>query len=68
MYHLAVSAESRSRGIGASLMEELENRLKEKGCLKYYLLVARDNVDAIRFYEKRGWQNMDDLFIFGKDL
>ena len=68
MYHLAVSENNRSRGIGAMLMAELENRLKQKGCLKYYLLVTRDNADAIRFYEKRGWENMDELYILGKDL
>jgi ribosomal protein S18 acetylase RimI-like enzyme len=49
-------------------MDELERRLKVKGCLKYYLLVTRDNPEAIRFYEKRGWQNMDELYIFGKEL
>ena len=68
MYHLAVAKEFRQNGIGAKLMAELEERLREKGCIRYYLLVTRDNDDAIRFYEKRGWNLMDDLYAYGKDL
>jgi ribosomal protein S18 acetylase RimI-like enzyme len=67
MYHLAVVPEKRQIGIGAALMEELEKRLKAKGCVKYYLLVTRDNEEAMRFYEQRGWERMD-LYIYGKDL
>lgn len=67
MYHLAVVQEKRQSGIGALLMEELEKRLRAKGCLKYYLLVLSDNEEAIRFYEKRGWERME-LFIYGKEL
>ncbi len=68
MYHLAVSAQNRQMGIGAMLMAELEDRLRKKGCIRYYLLVTRDNSEAIRFYENRGWRNLEDLFVFGKDL
>ncbi len=67
VYHLAVESAYRKRGIGALLMQELEERLKAKGCLKTYLLVTRDNLKAIRFYENSGWEKMD-LFIYGKDL
>jgi len=68
MYHLAVAKGYRQKGIGASLMDELEQRLRAKGCLRYYLLVTRDNSEAIKFYEKRGWNNLSDLDIYGKDL
>lgn len=67
MYHLAVAGEHRSEGIGGALVEELERRLREKGCIRYYLLVTVDNQEAIRFYESHGWQRMD-LYIYGKDL
>ncbi len=67
MYHLAVQSEYRQRGIASQLMEELERRLRQKGCIKYYLLVTKDNQTAIEFYEKRGWERMD-LYIYGKDL
>jgi len=67
MYHLAVHPDFRDQGIGHALIEELEFRLRLKGCLKYYLLVTKDNELAIRFYKALGWEQMD-LFIFGKDL
>jgi ribosomal protein S18 acetylase RimI-like enzyme len=67
MYHLAVDHRNRQNRIGAALMNELERRLRSKGCLKYYLLVTTDNEPAMRFYEGHGWQRMD-LFVYGKDL
>lgn len=67
VYHLAVEQSYRKQGLGKALMDELENRLRAKGCIKCYLLVAKDNANAIRFYEVSGWENMD-LHIFGKDL
>jgi ribosomal protein S18 acetylase RimI-like enzyme len=67
MYHLAVASEFRQQGIGALLMDELERRLRAKGCIRYYLLVTQDNVNAIHFYEQRGWVRMD-LYAYGKDL
>jgi ribosomal protein S18 acetylase RimI-like enzyme len=68
IYHLAVDASVRERGIGGLLMDEVERRLKEKGCLRSYLLVTTDNQHAMRFYEKRGWSHMDTVFVYGKDL
>jgi ribosomal protein S18 acetylase RimI-like enzyme len=64
-YHLAVATTHRGVGIGRVLMEELERRLRLKGCLKYYLLVTKDNQDAISFYESLGCEIMN-LFVLGK--
>ena len=68
IYHLAVSASHRSRGIGSSLMDEVEARLRAKGCLKCYLLVTTDNLDAAEYYKGRGWYHMDSVHLYGKDL
>jgi len=67
VYHLAVAEDYRNQGVGALLMEELEKRLRAKGCIRIYLLVTRDNPEAIAFYEKYGWEKMD-LHIYGKDI
>ena len=67
VYHLAVALSYRQNGIGALLMEELERRLRDRGCLKCYLLVTPDNEASTDFYEKRGWQRMP-LYIYGKEL
>lgn len=68
IYHLAVDVNCRALGIGSLLMDEVERRLQEKGCIRIYLLVTKENESVMRFYEKRGWQQMDNVLIFGKDL
>ena len=67
VYHLAVDDLYEKKGGGTALMAEPERRMRRKGCIKAYLLVTRDNLDSIRFYESQSWENMD-LLIFGKDL
>ena len=67
VYHLAVAEEHRKQGVGVLLMDNLERRLRAKGCIRSYLLVTYNNAEAIEFYEKHGWQKMD-LHIFGKDI
>ncbi len=67
IYHLAVHASYRSQGVGSRLMDEVESRLRSKGCIRCYLLVTPDNKDAMRYYEKRGWVLMDNL-PYAKDL
>jgi ribosomal protein S18 acetylase RimI-like enzyme len=68
IYHLAVAAAFRGMGIGSRLMDEVEARLRAKGCLKCYLLVTIDNPEAEGYYQQRGWQPMDAIRLFGKEL
>jgi ribosomal protein S18 acetylase RimI-like enzyme len=66
VYHLAVSEKDSEQEIGDTLMVKLEECLREKGCLRYYLLITKDN-PAIEFYINQGWQVLD-LYALGKDL
>lgn len=69
IYHLAVAAEFRENGIGTRLMDELESRLRAKGCLKSYLLVTVDNPEAEDYYKRHGWQPMGhQVHLMGKEL
>jgi ribosomal protein S18 acetylase RimI-like enzyme len=68
IYHLAVAADFRQHGLGSQLMNEVERRLRARGCLKCYLLVTADNPEAMQFYERRGWQPMDTLRLYGKEF
>lgn len=68
IYHLAVNHLFRGQGIGSRLMDEVESRLRTKGCLKCYLLVTQDNQDVEHYYQQRGWQPMDTIHLFGKEL
>jgi len=68
IYHLAVNATFRGQGIGSRLMDEVESRLRFKGCLKCYLLVTSDNLEVESYYRNRGWQHMDSIHLLGKEL
>lgn len=68
IYHLAVKKEFRKQGLGSLLMSEVEDRLRDKGCIRCYLLVTTENKQAMRFYEKHQWQRMDFVNVYGKEL
>lgn len=68
IYHLAVAPSFRRKGVASRLMNEVESRLRAKGCLKCYLLVTRDNGEAKRYYQHRGWAPMDSVQLYGKEL
>ena len=68
IYHLAVDDSFRNQGVGSLLMDEVESRLRSKGCLKSYLLVAEDNHAVGDFYKKCGWKHMDTVHLYGKEL
>lgn len=67
VYHLAVASAHRRRGTASQLMEELERRLRGKGCIRAYLVVRPDNNDAMKYYETIGWGKLDD-YLFAKNL
>ena len=68
LYHLAVAKDFRQQGVGGQLLDEVEARLRAKGCLKCYLMVTPDNSEVENFYKKRGWHFMDYVRPFGKEL
>jgi ribosomal protein S18 acetylase RimI-like enzyme len=61
VYHLAVDAAWRGRGIGSALMDAVEARLIARGCRKAYLLVDGEHPEVKGFYEGRGWEVMEVL-------
>lgn len=68
VYHLAVAASHRRRGIADALMCELEKRLVAKGCIRSYLLVHAHNAEARALYEKHNWVLLEDDLVYSKDL
>lgn len=42
-------------GIGTQLLNELINIAKSKNCNRIYLMTTNDNLDALRFYQRRGF-------------
>lgn len=50
-----LDAFKRFAGIGTKLIETVVDRSKEIGAKRLWLITTNDNVDAIRFYHKRGF-------------
>jgi ribosomal protein S18 acetylase RimI-like enzyme len=44
-----------SRGIGSALLEAVRHRARRAGCGKLWLVTTNDNLEALRFYQKRGF-------------
>jgi len=42
-------------GIGTRLMENVIPVAREAGCTRLWLITTNDNIEAIRFYQKRGF-------------
>jgi GNAT superfamily N-acetyltransferase len=45
----------KGRGIATELIEKLKRLAKAAGCNRIIVVTTNDNVDAIRFYQKRGF-------------
>lgn len=53
---LATAPAARRCGFAGKLLSDVEQRLRPRGLTKWLLDVAADNVGAIAFYEKHGFQ------------
>lgn len=68
IHHLAVHADWRGQGIGSALLNEVEARLKAKGCLKVNLMVRKENTAAQGLYRRLGYEDMSSILLMGKEL
>jgi ribosomal protein S18 acetylase RimI-like enzyme len=50
---LTLHAEPRGRGVGTALVEAVA---AASGCSRLWLVTTNDNVDALRFYQRRGFR------------
>lgn len=44
-----------NKGIGSSLIDKVIDIAKQNGCIKVIVITTNDNINAIRFYQKRGF-------------
>lgn len=56
-----------NRGIGSKLVENVIHEAKERGFQKIVLITTNDNINAIKFYQKRGF-DMVRLFHNALDI
>jgi DNA-3-methyladenine glycosylase I len=52
---VTLDATTPRRGIGSALLAAVERRAREEGCVRVWLVTTNDNVDALRFYQRRGY-------------
>jgi GNAT superfamily N-acetyltransferase len=43
-------------GIGSSLIEQVAREAKKAGCARLFLVTTNDNLEALGFYQKRGFE------------
>ena len=43
------------QGIGTALLERVHQDVVQRDCRRLWLITTNDNLDAIRFYQRRGW-------------
>lgn len=44
------------QGVGAALMNAVIDAAKRAGCRRLFLITTNDNLNALKFYQKRGFQ------------
>jgi GNAT superfamily N-acetyltransferase len=59
---VALIASKRFQGVGTALLRAVEDEAARLGC-RAWLITMNDNLDAIRFYQRRGW----DWIAFHRD-
>lgn len=53
---LTLHVEDRRGGIGTALISEVTKIARDAGCTRLWLITTNDNVDALRFYQRRGFR------------
>ncbi|MDR0928742.1 MAG: GNAT family N-acetyltransferase [Oscillospiraceae bacterium] len=52
---LSLNSRAQGRGLGSALMQQVEQIAKAAGCTHMLLITTNDNTDALRFYQRRGY-------------
>ena len=53
---VTMNAIEENKGVGTALLDEIENLARQKKCKRLWLITTNDNVDALRFYQKRDYE------------
>lgn len=53
---VTLNSEINNKGLGTKLLNKVIAKAKENNCSRVWLITTNDNSDAIRFYQKRGFE------------
>ncbi len=53
---LTLHAQRRYAGVGTALLEAVVRAARDAGCRRLWVVTTNDNVDALRFYQRRGFR------------
>lgn len=53
---LAVATHRRNEGVGAALLEAVNDAARTAGCRRVWLATTNDNLDALRLYQRHGFR------------
>jgi ribosomal protein S18 acetylase RimI-like enzyme len=53
---VAIAVEPRQGGVGSALMDRVVEAARDSGARRLWLTTTNDNLDALRFYQRRGFQ------------
>jgi ribosomal protein S18 acetylase RimI-like enzyme len=53
---VSIDAKTHRRGTGTALLEAAVNVAGSEGCRRAWLATTNDNLDALRFYQRRSWR------------
>ncbi len=53
---LTLHAATRLRGVGTALLSAVKDMARDAGCRRLCVVTTNDNVDALRFYQRRGFR------------
>lgn len=52
----SIAADPQGQGIGSRLMDAVVEAAQRSGCHRVWLTTTNDNLDALRFYQRRGYR------------
>jgi len=52
---VTIESETQWSGVGTALLAAVEERARAAGCSRLWLNTTNDNLDALRFYQRRGF-------------
>ncbi len=53
---LTLHAHTRLEGVGSALVTAVRDIARSSGCTRLWVVTTNDNVDALRFYQRRGFR------------